>query len=347
MVYRQSTSKKILRITMGMAIIGGIVIIGTTYTARKYYFDNLKPISASETAITVNIEKGSSVTEISKTLFDKKLIRNEWAFTQYVRNHGLTEKILAGTYSLTPSESVQSIVKILTEGRIQSNLFTVRPGRRIDQLKQDFINAGFNDNQVDAAFQPAQYENHPALVDKPAGASLEGYLYPESFQKTGDTNPKLIITKSLDEMQKRLTPEVRAAIAREGLSVHEGLTLASIITQEVSNTNDMAQVSQVFFKRLHTDMVLGSDVTAFYGSVKAGREPSLNYDSPYNTHLHKGLPPGPISNVTQESLDALVHPASTDWLYFVAGDDGKTYFARTNDEHEQNVHDHCKKLCSL
>ena len=204
----------------------------------------------------------------------------------------------------------------------------------------------FSVKDTEAAFEPAQYDGHPALVDKPRGASLEGYLYPESFQKDATTKPTQIITSSLDEMQKRLTPEIRAQFAKKGLSVYQGITLASIIEKEVSIVSDKALVSQVFYKRLSMDMGLESDPTAFYGAIIAGQEPSLQYDSAYNTYLVKGLPPGPISNVSQESLKAAAYPANTDWLFFVAGDDGKTYFSKTLAEHEANIDRYCKKLCN-
>jgi len=93
--------------------------------------------------------------------------------------------------------------------------------------------------------------------------------------------------------------------------------------------------------------MLGSDVTAFYGAFIDGEEPSVFHDSPYNTRLYEGFPPGPISNVSEVSLQAVANPSKTDYLYFVAGDDGKTYFSRTNEEHEALTEQHCKTLCSL
>ena len=109
---------------------------------------------------------------------------------------------------------------------------------------------------------------------------------------------------------------------------------------------DRPVVAQVFLKRYKEDMRLGSDVTAYYGARLAGKEPSLGYDSPYNTRLHSGLPPGPISNVSAGSLEAVAFPAQTDWLYFVAGDDGITHFSKTLQEHEALTAKYCKKLCS-
>ena len=323
-----------------------ILFIGLGYAAVKYRNDNLRPVSTNQTTIPITIPTGSSLADVSAILKKNKLIRNEWVFKQYVRSKGLQDKILAGTYALKPSQSVQEIVDILTQGKVENVLVTIKPGQRLDQIKQTFINSGFSVKDTEAAFDPTQYEGHPALVDKPRGASLEGYLYPESFQKDATTKPTQIITSSLDEMQKRLTPELRAQFAKKGRSVYEGIILASIIEQEVSNLNDKPQVSQVFYKRLAMDMGLESDPTAFYGAIIAGQEPSLRYDSPYNTYFVKGLPPTPISNVTQESLKAAANPANTDWLFFVAGDDGKTYFSKTLDEHEANIDKYCKKLCN-
>src|SRR6185437_15214148 len=131
-----------------------------------------------------------------------------------------------------------------------------------------------------------QYAGNPALVDKPAGASLEGYLYPDSFQKSSSTDVQSIIKESLNEMSQQLTPNLRAAFAAEGLSTYQGIILASIIGQEVSNPSDQTQAAQVFLSRLHQNADLGSDVTAFYGAILAGQSPSVSYDSPYNTRLH-------------------------------------------------------------
>ncbi|MGH7238313.1 MAG: endolytic transglycosylase MltG, partial [Candidatus Saccharimonadales bacterium] len=109
---------------------------------------------------------------------------------------------------------------------------------------------------------------------------------------------------------------------------------------------DRAQVAQVFLKRLKIGMPLGSDVTAYYGAIAAGQTPSVNYDSPYNTLLHKGLPPGPISAVSDGSLNAVAHPASTNWLYFVTGDNGQTYYSNTLEQHNAQTSTYCHQKCA-
>ncbi len=342
----QFNQRKGLKIVVSLIVVVLLVTAGLAYMGRRYYEQNLKPVSNSQTATIITVEEGSTVHDIAVNLKENGLIRNNRVFEQYVRNKNLQDKLQAGTYSLRPSQSVGEIVDILTKGHILKNLFTILPAQRLDQIKSAMINAGFDAKEVEKAFDPAQYVGHPALVDKPEGASLEGYLYPESFQKTAETTPQTIIRQSLDEMQKHLTPELRAAFVSQGLTVHQGVTLASIVEQEVSNNSDRAQAAQVFLKRLSQNMPLGSDVTAFYGSFVAGKAPSLTYDSSYNTHLYAGLPPGPISNVSESSLQAVAHPAATDWLYFVSGDDGKTYFSHTIEEHEALTKQYCKKLCN-
>lgn len=333
------------RFAMGLIIAAIILATGAVLFVRQYYTNNLEPVSSSQKTVTVVIPSGSSLDQVSDILEKAEVIRKAWAFKQYVLSRQKEDEIQAGTYAIKPSQSVQEIVQIITEGKVASNLVTIKPAQRIDQVEQALVNSGFAPADVKAALNPAVYAGHPALVDKPADASLEGYLYPESFQKTADTKPEQIIRASLDEMQKRLTPEVRAAFAEQGLSVHRAIILASIVEREVPAGGERTQVAQVFLRRLSEGKRLESDATASYGAILAGADPSLTYDSAYNTYTHDGLPPGPISNVSESSLLAVAHPADTDWLYFVSGDDGVTYFSKTLQEHEALTAQHCKRLC--
>lgn len=330
---------------LAVGVIIAVLLLGSIFMVRRTYEQNLKPVSQSETQKLVTVAPGASTQEIALNLKEAGLIRQTWAFEWYVRSHSLRDSLKAGTYSFSPSQSLPEIASVIAEGEVATDLVTILPGKRLDQIRADLINSGYSPQEVDAALNPDNYPNHPALVDKPAGASLEGYLYPESFQKTAETTPSQIIRSSLDEMQKRLTPTVRAGFSKQGLTVHEGISLASIIDSEVGNPEDKPIVAQVFLKRLRTGMKLESDVTAFYGSILADKPPSVLYDSPYNTYMHPGLTPGPISNVTDGGIAAVVSPASTDYIYFVAGDDGKTYFSSTLAEHEALTAQHCKKLC--
>lgn len=333
-------------LTVIVALI--VVVVLATVGVRHYYFEELKPVNATaKTSQHITIATGSTLDQISVQLKKANLIRSDQVFQWYVSSHNERNKLQAGTYKLSQSQSVPQIVDAMVNGKVATDLVTIIPGERIDQVRTTFIKAGFAAADVDAALVADQYRTtYPALADNPAGSNLEGFLYPDSYQKDASTVPSQIIEESLTEMQKHLTTDVRNGFTAQGLTVYQGVTLASIVEQEVSKPSDQPIVAQVFLKRLNMGMMLGSDVTAYYGAVKAGVTPALDYDSAYNTLIHTGLPPGPISSVTDSALTAVAHPATTDWLYFVAGDDGNTYFAHTLDEHNANIDKYCHKLCS-
>lgn len=335
--------KRVLIIVAALIVIlvaGGII-------AQHQYSQDLLPANPSGQSLKINIVPNTSAGDIASQLAQDGIIRSEWAFNLYTIRNGARGQLKAGVYKLSPRMSVGEIVSILTRGKVATNLVTIFPGERLDQVKETLIDAGFKPADVAVALEASTYPNNPALVDKPKSAGLEGFLYPDSFAKESTTKPQLIVEESLGEMAKHLTPDIRAAFAKEGLNVYQGVTLASIVEQEASNPKDRAQVAQVFLSRLKTDSTLGSDVTALYGAIKAGlklpNDPAKaavmanKYDSPYNTHLHTGLPPGPISNVDASALAAVAHPAHTDWLYFVAGHDCKIHFAKTLAGHEENI----------
>ena len=143
----------------------------------------------------------------------------------------------------------------------------------------------------------------------------------------------------------------------QGLDLYQGVTLASIIESEVDCEDKptperkercyqyQRTIAQIFLKRLRENVSLGSDVTFIYAANQAHVAPTVDIDSPYNTRLHAGLPPGPISSPGELGLKALANPSDTDYLYFIAGDDGLIYFAKTDAEHQQNIKNHCQKGC--
>ena len=324
---RRRWPRRVLVLVLVLALVLG----GATLLVRKVYFDGLRPVDASSQEVkTVTIELGATLDEIAKQLEKAGLIRNQWAFKLYVGSKNARGALQAGTYSLSPSQSVEAIVVQLTHGKVTTDLVTIIPGQRIDQIKGTLVNYGFDEADAEAALNPALYEGHPALVDKPAGASLEGYIYPDSYQKDANTTPQNIVMRALDEMGDKLTPDLRKAFADQGLSTYQAIVLASIVEREVPNAEDRAQVAQVFLKRLRLDMLLQSDATKYY----------------FDSYANPGLPPTPISNVSESSLLAVAHPADTGWLYFVSGDDGVTHFSNTLEEHQANIDAYCSR-CTI
>jgi UPF0755 protein len=329
-------------------LIAGLIILSVIgiFVSRNVYNQDLKSVSNDQKTQIFTVEKGSSVKQIAADLKTDHLIRSGWAFQLYIHSKELGSQLQAGTYALSPSQNTVSIVTTLTRGKVTTRLVAILPGRRIDQVRADFINDGFTPAAVDQALDPGQYGELPALAYKPAGiTTLEGLLWPDSFQKDATTSPSFIIRESLVEMGQHLTPDVQASFADEGLTTYQGLTLASIVGQEVNKTTDQPIVAQVFLSRLKAGSTLGSDVTADYGAIEAGKSPNLSYDSPYNTLQHPGLPPTPISTVTSSALNAAAHPAATSYLYFVTGDDGTTYFSTTLQDHQALTAKYCHKLC--
>ncbi|HSX06550.1 MAG TPA: endolytic transglycosylase MltG [Candidatus Saccharimonadia bacterium] len=339
---RRSWLRRVI-IAIGLLVL---VLVLATVGIWRFYEQNLRPTNSRGLPQAITINSGASPAQIANLLHDHGIIRSAWTFETYVRHKGVGGYLQAGGYSLSPAQSVPDIVAQLTHGYVTTRLVTILPGQRLEQIKQALLNDGFNEADVTSALQPSAYENSAALVDKPVGSSLEGYLYPDSFQRTSATSASTIVQESIAEMQRHLTPDIRAAFAKEGLNTYQGIILASIVEREVSTQNDRNQVAQVFLKRLQMGMMLGSDVTAIYGSRLAGQGTSLTYDTPYNTLLHTGLPPTPISNVDDSALQAVAHPANTSWLFFVAGDDGVTHFSNTLQEHQALTRQYCHKLCS-
>lgn len=340
---RRRLPRRVWRLLIGLIclFIAGVLI------SRHVYNLDLRPVSNDQKTQIFTVEAGSSVKQISSDLQKDHLIRSAWAFQLYVHSKELNNLLQAGTYALSPSQNTVSIVTTLTRGKVTTRLVTILPGRRIDQVRADLINDGFAPAAVDQALNPAQYTDLPALAYKPANVTnLEGLLWPDSFQKNSTTAPSFIIRESLVEMGQHLTPDIQAAFAGEGLTTYQGLTLASIVEQEVNKPNDQTQVAQVFLSRLKAGSTLGSDVTADYGAIEAGQAPNLHYDSSYNTLIHNGLPPSPISTVSTSALSAAAHPAATNWLYFVTGDDGTTYFSTNLQDHQTQTQQYCHKLCS-
>jgi UPF0755 protein len=330
----------------GLVLILIVLAVGGVVYVRHKYDQYLQPVNNSQATQIFTVKPNSSVKQIAGDLEKAHLIRSAWAFQLYVQRKDVADKLQAGSYALSPSADTPSIVKTLTTGRVATRLVTILPGRRIDQVRADLINDGFSPSAVDNALDPAAYKDLPALAFKPNDINtLEGLLWPDSYQKQPNTDPSVIIREALVAMGNHLTPDVQAGFAAEGLTPYQGVTLASIIIQEVNKPSDQSQAAQVFLTRLKSGMMLGSDVTARYGAIAAGKTPSLTYDSPYNTHLHTGLPPSPISTISANSLNAALHPAPTNWLFFVTGDDGNTYFSATEQEHEALTQKYCHKLC--
>lgn len=329
-------------ITLVAAISAGFIaiIVGLIL----WYLLALTPRSADGRQIRFTVEPGETAASIAQNLHDHELIRSQLAFSIYTQLSGKRNQLQAGGYVLSANQDVASIVDHIVEGKTDEYNITIPPGLTLKELKKVFIGYGFSDDEVNTAFS-ASY-SHPLLASRPVGATLEGYIFPETYRMGADQSLEALLKRSFDEMYKLLTSKkYLEEYTKRGFSIHQAVTLASIVQKEVASPTDQKQVAQVFLKRLDKGMQLGSDVTFMYAAKQMGVRESVGLDSPYNTRKYNGLPPGPIANMNPSALEAVAFPAQGDYLYFVAGDDGTTYFALTQEQHDANVAAHCHTLC--
>jgi len=321
-----------------------IVSAGATWL---WYTSKLEAVSpGSEQKVAVTIKAGTGPADIAAILKDKQLIRSETAFNWYVRLHQVADKLQAGSYRLSKGDDVPRLVRQLTSGDVDTFSVTFLPGDTLEGHEKALKKAGFSESAIAAAF--AKTYDLPLFADKPASASLEGYIYGETYEFPANARAQDVLMRSFEEFSALVEKDnLRALYKKQGLTLHAGIILASIIQREVPSVIDQQQVAQVFYLRLKKGMPLGSDVTYQYIADKTGQVRSPNLDSPYNTRKYPGLPPGPISSPGASALYAVAHPAKGDYLYFLSGDDGKTYFARTNAEHEANIEHHCQQKCKI
>jgi UPF0755 protein len=334
---------KWLFVTMGIVLLLGVTAVGVLY---GWYRSNLKPrdMATSDKQLVV-IRKGLSSSAIAALLEEKEIIRSSTAFSWFLSREGSKNKLQAGTYELSKQMSVSDIVTKLVRGEVARRTVTFPPGRRLDQLQTAMLEAGFEEKAVKEALASAGRDKLEGIL--PPQADLEGYLFAETYLLNLDDSATKVIDQAVGQLLKQLTPEMRQGIGKQGLSIHQAVILASIVQQESSNADTQKQIAQVFLLRLKKNISLGADPTFRYGAAISGKPASPSLDHPYNTRIHTGLTPGPIGNFNASALRAVAEPASGDYLFFVAGDDGVTRFSRTSAEHEALKGKYCIELCKL
>lgn len=349
-----TSSKKTTRkmsLSLKLAIIFATIAVVIMTGLIAVYSWAITPYSADPTKQLFLVVNGETPTIIGQHLEEQKLIRSSIAFDLYARLNNKSASLKVGSYKIAPNQSVEQIVNHLVKGDQSYSNVMIPPGVTLKQLadpsfKGGFAAQGYSQAEIQEAFK-ARYSNE-LLKDRPAGATLEGYIFPEPFQVRDGDSLGSVLERSFDELYSRLQRDgMLKKFAEKGLNIHQAMTLASIVQEEASDAGIQPQIAAVFYNRLKLGMALGSDVTFIYAAQQDGVAPRSDYASPYNTRIYTGLPPGPIATSNFSAIQAVANPAVSDYLFFVAGDDGKIYFSRTNEEHEQLVRQHCRVLCAL
>jgi UPF0755 protein len=265
----------------------------------------------------------------------------------FARAIGADRSVKSGEYALDPGMRPAEILAKLVAGEVMTHAVVLPEGLRADEVAARLEEAGILSA---AEFVRAVHDPERARALGVEAAGLEGYLYPETYRfRRGASAPEVAATM-LEEFRARLTPEDHAAIARSGFSLHQVVTLASIVEKETSVGAERPLVAAVFRNRLARGMRLQSDPTVIYGLVRANggfdgnlRKRDLGADTPWNTYTRGGLPPGPIASTTIDSIRAVLAPADVRYLYFVARRDGTHVFSNTLAEHTRAVNLHQRR----
>ncbi|AYV67274.1 endolytic transglycosylase MltG [Niallia circulans] len=349
---RQQEAKLVRKVVVIVALVL-IMIVAVVGTSGYFYIKSaLKPVNPdSDKDIVVEIPIGSGVSTISQLLEDKGLVKNAKVFKYYVKFKN-ESNFMAGEYHMNPSMSIQEIIDSLKTGKImQEPVFTmtIPEGRQLKEIsaiiakktnqKEEEVWKQLNDE----AFIKGLMAKYPDLLTTEIWAKnikypLEGYLFPATYSYY-EEKPTLeaIISVMLDKTES-VVKAYETEIERDKLTVHQFLTMSSLIEEEATKNVDRKKIASVFYNRIEQGMPLQTDPTVLYALGEHKDRvyyKDLEVDSPYNTYQNVGLPPGPIANAGTVSMEAALHPDDTDYLYFLASKDGKVYFSKSLNEHNE------------
>lgn len=332
-----------------------IVILALLVAGGGYYTLGLRPVDPSnEETVVVEIPSGSGASAIVEILDEAGLVRNKLCAKINSRIGGYNT-LKANTYLFSPSMSFQEIMTAINEedfNYISKESLEVKDGARLQQVAEAMAEQlPYTADEILAKWSDEAYLNElidkywfltDDILDKDVMYPLEGYLYADTYFVTSDTSTIEGFTEMcLDRMDEVLT-ERKSAIDASGFSVHELLTLTSIVTKEATAA-DQAGVAGVFMNRLDKGMSLGSDVTVCYifqedrVDLKVSQLESTN---PYNTRKFAGLPPGPICQVVSDAIDATLNYENHDYLFFIADENGIVRYSADEAGHESNIEEH-------
>lgn len=330
-----SASRRIARLFLLLALLG---LVFATYLV--YRLRHLPRRLETPAEVTIFFPAGSATSQIFRRLAQEGVIENARLAEIYYRLYRNATPLQAGEYRFQRPTPIDELINRLGRGDVVRYSIAVPEGLTAEETFELFWSHGIGSP---AAFRRALQQTD--LLPGPARGvpDLEGFLFPNTYVVTRSTSTRHIVDLMVAEFRKNFTPELRETSRALGLSAREAVTLASIVEKESGLWREGPIIASVYLNRLHRGMRLQADPTVIYALKRDGRwtgslyRSDYNYDSPYNTYLYDGLPPGPICNPGLKALKASVSPAKTDYLYFVADSTGGHTFSRTFEEHLQAI----------
>lgn len=335
-------------------VIGSLllVLLLLAVGAGGYIWSLMRPVQASSQPVVFEIKSGAGTSQIADQLQQEGLIRNSLVFKGYLKWNKLGGKFMAGTYAMNPGVTFDEIIHKLNSGDVvpeEMVKFTIPEGYTVLQMADKLSAEGIVDKKefLKLANEPSAFDveiikNMP--VDEEMRYALEGYLFPETYEMKKGSTTHEVMQRMLEEFQTRVNsiPDLQAKLEEKKLSLHELLTIASLVEREVVVDKERALVAGVIYNRIKEDMKLEIDATVQYLLDKPKARllfKDLKVESPYNTYLNKGLPPGPIASPSLASIKAALSPEASEYLFYVTKKDGTSghLFAKTYKEHQQNI----------
>lgn len=348
---KDRTSKR-RRGSRGRKVIAALLVLLLLFAmaggaAAFYVYQQMQPVDGGGQVVEkqVTIPSGSTVLEIAELLEQQGLIRNATVFRYYVRAKGVGSQLQAGTYRFQTGVTLDQLLDKMVRGEVVKDTvrFTIPEGLNVEQIATTLAQQGLVDKQAflrevnEGDFSQFSFV---ASIPRKEGRKyrLEGYLFPETYEVNKGASEHEIIVKMLAQFEKEWKPEWLEELAKRKLSMDEAVTLASIVEREVVVDKERPLVAGVFYNRLRDEWLLESCATVQFVLGKQRDRilyEDLKVESPYNTYLHPGLPPGPIASPGRASLEAVVRPAEHDYYFFVTKKDGSSehYFSKTYEEH--------------
>lgn len=325
-----------------------LILLATPIFLVGYFFNAIYyKCGDASSSVEFEITYGEGVNEISRNLKNDNIICDSFAFETYLWLLMSEGKIKAGVYNVDLPISIKDLTKILLIGQKDGlerdikiiegwNVYDIANYLNDEEivLRDDFLKSVKENNFV-----------FSFLGEIPATGNLEGFLFPDTYRIYKNSNANDIIEKMLKNFDNKLTEDMRSEIKRQGKSVFEIVTMASVIEKEVRSTLDMRVVSGIFWDRIKYGQPLESCATIGYilGEDKVRYSyDDTRIDSPYNTYINAGLPSGPICNPGLQAIEAAIYPEFTEYNYFLSKQNGETVFSKTYDEHLINTQKYLK-----
>ncbi|MFP4082380.1 MAG: endolytic transglycosylase MltG [Candidatus Aminicenantes bacterium] len=325
---------KIIKISLLLA--SALLLFFTTWFWLEFYL----PPKTESKRVLFEVEKGTKAEAIAQNLKQEEIIRKKWPFLLAYKLFFFRSTLKAGEYEFVLPVSSKHVLNTIMEGKIYLHPLTIPEGLTQREIAQQveflhWINA--------QKFLQACSETEVISSWDEKASTLEGYLFPETYHFPKGTSGNTMVKTMVSQFKKSFTEEMKKRAARLGMSIREVVILASLVEKETSVPEEKNLVSAVFHNRLNRGMKLDCDPTIIYALKQKDqfqdrlRTKDLKLDSPYNTYLYPGLPPGPICNPGLESIKAALFPAEEDYLYFVSKNDGTHHFSRTLEDHLKAV----------